>query len=463
MSKSVLPPKGGLHLPITRRSLLQATAILSGAGILSVHGVPVFASEVFDDIKGQWESAKMDWKRQSGATIVLNGVQHPWMDAITPLVPHFTKLTGIEVKVQTQSESEYIASLPVKLGAKSATPDVYMVWALGQAVTAGWLEPLGPMFADPKLTDLAWWDVDDLFPSTRAYQTWADGNQYVVSVTAEAQTLFANKTMLDEKGLALPKTMDELLATAKALKTDDIAGIAMRAKSGDGATWPAGGFVFSYGGAIIGLDGKVAVDQPEAVAAIDMYGKLLREAGPIGSGNYHWMECLNDFMAGAVAMSSDSSNFATDIGNKDKSAVAGQAIYGGMPTAAGKPAKPNIYNWTIGMNPNAANKDAAFLFLLWATSKPTAAMAAAAGLATQRTSAWKTSAFGERFGKQAVSAVLENLNAADADLMKATWFHAKGPQILDAFGIGVNEVVTGAKDAQSAMTAAAEKMRAAIG
>lgn len=463
MSKSVLPPKGGLHLPINRRSLLRATALLSGAGLLSVRGVPVWASDVFEDVRAQWESAKIDWKRQSGKTIVLNGVQHPWMDAITPLVPHFSKLTGIDVKVQTQSESEYIAALPVKLGAKSTTPDIYMVWALGQAVTAGWLEPLTPMLADKNLTDIAWWDTDDLFPSTRAYQTWSDGQQYVVSVTAEAQTLFGNKTMLDAKGLALPKTMEELHSTAVALKTSDVAGIALRAKSGDGATWPAGGFVFTYGGAIIGLDGKVAVDSPEAVAAIDMYGKLLRDAGPIGVGNYHWMECLNDFMAGAVAMSSDSSNFATDIANKDKSSVAGQAVYGTMPVAPGKPAKPNIYNWTIGMNPSTPNKDAAFLFLLWATSKPTAAMAAAAGLATQRTSAWQTSAFRDRFGAQAVEAVLENLKVADADLMKATWFHPKGPQILDAFGIGVNQVVTGAKDAQAAMKGAAETIRQAIG
>lgn len=463
MSHSILPPKGGLHLPIDRRALLRATAIVTGAGLLSFSGMPAFAQAAAEAAAAEYAAAKIDWKQQTGKKIVLAGLQHPWMDAITPLITQFTALTGVEVDVQTQSESEYVASLPVRLGSGSATPDVYMVWALGQAISAGWLEPLGPMWENAKLADKTWWDEADLFESSRAYQKWGDGNQYVLSVTAEAQTLFANKTLLDAKGVAVPTTMDELLAAAKALKTDDVAGIAMRAKSGEGATWPAGGFVFTYGGALIGADGTVAVDKPEAIAAIDMYGKLLREGGPVGIGSYHWMECLNDFMAGAAAIGSDSSNFATDIANKDKSSVAGQVVYGGMPSANGKPGRPNLFNWTIGMNPKSANKEATFLFLQWATSKATAAQAAAAGLATQRSSAWKTSAFKERFGDQAVEAVLTNLENADADGFKAFWFHPKGPQLIDAFGIAVNQVVTGTSDAQTALAAAAKTMRAAIG
>ena len=38
-----LPGPGGLHLPIGRRGLLRATAILSSAGLLGAGGVPVFA------------------------------------------------------------------------------------------------------------------------------------------------------------------------------------------------------------------------------------------------------------------------------------------------------------------------------------------------------------------------------------------------------------------------------------
>ena len=461
----LVPPTGGLHLPVDRRALLRATSILAGAGVLGLAGRPLWADEVFDALKPQWTAAQIDWEQQKGKTITVGALQHPWTDAITPLLPHFTRLTGIEVKLQAQSETEYVAEMPVKLGAKSPTPDVYMVWALGQAIGAGWLEPLDAMLADPKLTDAAWWDGSDVFSSALAFQKWGDGKTYVMAITAEAQTLFLNKEMLDAKGLGAPATMDELLATATALKTDDVAGIAMRAKpTADAASWPGGGFVFSYGGALIDpASGKPRLADPGSVAGVEMYGRLLREAGPVGIASYHWMECLNDFMAGAVAIGCDSSNFATDLANPEKSQVAGKVLYAALPSAGGQPAKPNMWHWTCGMNANSANKEAAWLFLAWATSKPTAALAAAAGLATPRASAWATSAFGDRFGTQAAEAALANLKAADGDLFKAAWFHPKGPEILDAFSIAINETVTGAKTAAAAMGDAQAKVEKALG
>ena len=75
------------------------------------------------------------------------------MNAVQPLLPQFTELTGIEVKAELQSESEYVAETPIKLGGGSAVPDVYMVWSLGQAISAGWLEPLNGYYADANLID----------------------------------------------------------------------------------------------------------------------------------------------------------------------------------------------------------------------------------------------------------------------------------------------------------------------
>lgn len=462
MTKSTKWPQGGFHVPMSRRKLLQAGTFLAGAGLLTSATSPLWAA-TFEEVGDQWTSADIDWKSQSGKTIVLNAVQHPWTDAITPLIPLFTELTGITVDVQTQSETEYTAELPVKLGAKSASPDVYMVWAIGQAITAGWLENLDGYYANSELSDASWWDGDDLFPSARSFQKWSDGVRYLMPITAESQVMFMNQTMLDAKGLSVPTTMDGLMETALALKSDDVAGIAMRAKSSGDSTWPAGGFVFSYGGAIIDLDGKNAINSPEAIAAIEMYGGLLNNAGPVGISSYQWVECLNDYMAEAIAMGCDSSNFATDIANPDKSQAAGHTSYGTIPKAGNNPIKPNMWHWTAGINSNSANKEAAWLFLQWAVSKPTCLLSSAAGLATPRASAWASDGFQKRFGKQAADIALASLKAGDGDLFKATWFHPKGPQILDAFGIAVNQVATGAMDAKSAMDAAAAKIDSDLG
>ncbi len=442
----------GLWQPMSRRAVLRGGAALAGAGLLSATGVPLRAQE-----------AGIDWRQAEGATIVLGGLEHPWMNAIEPLIPQFTELTGINVTVEKQSESEYVASMPVKLGGGSAVPDVYMIWSLGQAISAGWLEPLDAHRENAALFDAAWYDDEDVFSSARSFQQWGDGQSYGMAITAEAQTMFYNGAALEAAGMAPPSSMDELMAAAAAMQTDDMAGIAMRAKAtGDAAPWTAAGFIFSHGGSIVTLDGASGLALPESIAGVEMYGRLLRAHGPLGIGNYHWMECLNDFQQGAVAIGCDSSNFATDIMDPAKSTVADVAVFGALPAAGSLPAKPNMWHWMAGINAASQQKPAAFLFLVWATSKDTAAQAAAAGLATTRSSAWSSDAFRQRFGEQAAEAALVNLQAADGDLFKAAWFHPRGPEILDAVGIAVNEVVTGASEAEAAMQAADAKVVAIL-
>ena len=209
-------------------------------------------------------------------------------------------------------------------------------------------------------------------------------------------------------------------------------------------------------------DKKAAFAGLEAIAAVEMYGQLLSQAGPVGVGSYEWYHVLDDFLQGRTAMAIDSRNFATDISNPAKSRVTKQAEFAAFPHAAGHAPIPFMSHWQACINSKSRNKRAAFLFLLWATSKATSLQTAAAGLATTRLSAWSSEGFRKAFGPQAAAAALTNLQNADVDRAKAILFHPRSRLILDAFMIGVNEVVSGAKSAKNAMTAAAEKANAAI-
>jgi multiple sugar transport system substrate-binding protein len=193
-----------------------------------------------------------------------------------------------------------------------------------------------------------------------------------------------------------------------------------------------------------------------------MYGRLLSQAGPSGVSGYEWYHVLDDFLQRRTAMAIDSSNFATDISNPARSHVAGQAVFAAFPNAPGRASVPFMSHWQACINSRSKNKRAAFLFLLWATSKPTSMRTATAGLATTRVSAWSSEEFKKAFGAQAAEAALTNLQNADVDRAKAILFHPQSRPIMDAFMIGVNEVVTGAKPAKIAMTSAAEKANAAI-
>ena len=414
-----------------------------------------------EDAAATYANAAIDWKQFAGQTLTLAGAIHPWSNAITPLLPDFTKLTGISIVPDFRLETTYLGALPIQLNRGSSTPDVFMWTTYGQGISAGWLEPLNAYYADKSLTDPGWYDESDLLKTARAFPLWRDGERYAIPITSEAVTLFINGDALAAKNLQVPRTFEELLVTANAIKTDEMSGIAMRAQAGGNSSPPAMSFVFSYGGDMV-KDNKAAFASPEAIAAIEMFGRLLSQAGSRGVSGYEWYHVLDDFLQRKTAMAIDSSNFATDISNPAKSHVAGQAVFAAFPHVADRTSVPFMSHWQACINSRSRNKRAAFLFLLWATSKPTSLRTAAAGLATTRVSAWSSQDFKKAFGAQAAEAALTNLQNADVDRAKAILFHPHSRPILDAFMIGVNEVVTGAKPAKIAMTNAAEKANAAI-
>jgi multiple sugar transport system substrate-binding protein len=446
------------RMPASRRSFVKG---LGAAGTV-LPALALLPRWTFaEDAAAIYANAAIDWKKFAGQTITLAGATHPWSNAITPLLPEFTRLTGINIVTDFQLETTFLGALPIRLARGSSTPDVFMFLTYGQGISAGWLEPLNAYYTDRSLTDVGWYDESDLLKTARAFPVWPDGERYAFPITSEAVTLFINSDARVAKNLPVPQTFEELLATAKAVKTNEMSGIAMRAQASGNSSTAAMSFVFSYGGAMV-KDNEAAFASPEAIAAVEMYGLLLSQAGPVGVGSYEWYHVLDDFLQGRTAMAIDSSNFATDISNPAKSRVTKQAEFAAFPHTAGHAPVPFMSHWQACINSKSQNKRAAFLFLMWATSKATSLQTAAAGLATTRVSAWSSEGFKNAFGPQAAAAALTNLQNADVDRAKAILFHPQSRPIQDAFMIGVNEVVSGAKSAKNAMTAAAEKANAAI-
>lgn len=444
--------------PTSRRSFVRGLGA-AGAILPALAALPRWSFA--EDRATTYAKANIDWKQFAGQTISLSGAIHPWSNAITPLLPEFTRLTGINVTIDFQLETTYLGALAIRLARGSPTPDVFMFTAYGQGISGGWLEPLNGYYSNRSLTDLGWYDESDLLKTALAFPLWSDGERYAVPITSEAMTMFINEDALAAKNLPVPQTFEELLVTANALKSSEMSGIAMRAQAGGNSSPPAMGFVFSYGGAMV-KDNKAVFASAEAIAAVEMYGRLLSQAGPSGVGSYEWYHVLDDFLQGRTAVAIDSSNFATDISNPARSRVAKQAAFAVFPHLPGRAPVPFMSHWQACINSKSRNKRAAFLFLLWATGKPTSLQTAAAGLATTRVSAWSSEGFKRAFGSQAAEAALTNLQNADVDRAKAILFHPQSRSILDAFMIGVNEVVNGQKSAKDAMTGAAAQANAAI-
>lgn len=136
--------------------------------------------------------------------------------------------------------------------------------------------------------------------------------------------------------------------------------------------WAYGGDWFHDGakvGRLGAVDpGRVTLDTPEAHRAADFYNDLLKEAAPASKG-WDWTGLEEGFLAGQVAMCP---LWHEDAADAESGPLKGKVGYSVLPHGPKRSA--NMYGGTgLGIN-GVASKDkqrAAWLFLVWATSKKT--------------------------------------------------------------------------------------------
>jgi ABC-type glycerol-3-phosphate transport system substrate-binding protein len=223
----------------------------------------------------------------------------------------------------------------------------------------GLIEPLDPYIDNPKLTDKAWLALDDIFQGPLGSGIW-NGQQYAIPVVSESSILCYRKDLIDKA----PETVEEFAAVARAHKTSDVAGVALRGQRGAGLNvyiWS--GFLYGFGGSFVAdyanADFHPTVNAPEAIQAVDYYASLLRDAGPAGAANYTNEEVQVDGQNGATAMLIEWSGVPILIDNVTASKTAGKWAFAQVPKGpAGR--FPSLYNTVFSLNASSKNKEAAW-------------------------------------------------------------------------------------------------------
>jgi len=167
------------------------------------------------------------------------------------------------------------------------------------------------------------------------------------------------------------------------------------------------------GGSWLTKDRKPAVTSPESIQSLDLYGRLLRTYGPPGSVNYHWYECVTQFGQGKAAMLIEVNPRFFFFEDPTKSKVAGKVGYAMFPAgSAGR--RPSMEVASMAISPKSKKKEAAFLFIQWATSKEVAAKIIRRGIPVPRVSAWKDPSFlAEMKQRDWVDASVKSMEIAD--------------------------------------------------
>jgi multiple sugar transport system substrate-binding protein len=366
----------------TRRQWLCGALFATLVGIGGWH-----TAEAQDDQSlAYFRQAKINWRQAEGQSLTIGLNKHPFTESLLPLIPEFRRLTGINVEYLILPENEYFTKLVADLSQQRGEFSVIMTGPMRnwQYVPPGWILPLDEFLNDPKLTDREWYKLDDFHPGLIAANRWSgktgggvgEGSLYSIPVLGESYILAYRKDIFDQYNIKVPTTLEEMAEAARQVKKNaGIAGIVARGTPSIGTV--ATGFISGLKAVTDGkwaeLDDKLGpnLSDPRSVQYTEAWVTMVRESGPPNWANMQWYDAMEAFTAGQAGMIADADFFAANYEDPKKSKVAGKVGYALIPGVSGGQPHAGLWTWALGISKATKNKEAAWLFLQWATAQRT--------------------------------------------------------------------------------------------
>lgn len=347
---------------INRRTMLTGTAAVGASALM---GKPAFS--------------QVNWKKYSGQSLEVILAKGPRGDLVQKYADEFTQLTGIKIGSEQIPEQQQRQKAVIELASGKPSFDVvhlsYHVQKR-QFEKAGWLADISGFMKDPALTEPTLTE-SEFSAAGLAYAKNDKGQMLSLPWSVDYFILYYNKEIFAKKGLSVPKTLDEMMATAA--KIDDekegIYGYVGRGlKNANMTLWT--NYFLNYGGEFLDKNGNILTDGPEAIAATTAYQKSLQKYP--GVAGFNWMESLAAFAQGRAAMWIDGVGWAPGVENPNSSRIVGKVGYTMVP-AGPKGQYSATYGDGIGIANASTKKEAAYLFCQWVVSKQNAARLLQAG------------------------------------------------------------------------------------
>jgi len=304
---------------------------------------------------------------QSGAGTTTLSV--PWMgwieEQVTPLVNAFEQQSSIKLAVERLPISELFRTLEIRLQARNALPDVYLVDGPLTASYAarGHLLDLGEMLGG---------ELERFLPTALAQGTY-DGKLYAMPIATSSPVLYYNKKLFAEAGIPLlsmePEeriSWEELLPIAQELTKPEIAQF---------------GFAFEFvnpyqllclpqslGVEVIGPDGLTAsgyVDSEAMIEVFSWYQDLYQKHKVSPIGVFQGAIAQEMFGQGKLAMLAGGT---WNLGTFQKYSDLDYGVAPHPYFAAGR-AVTQTGSWHIGINPRTAHLEASQDFVKWMATK----------------------------------------------------------------------------------------------
>ena len=304
-----------------------------------------------------------------GTTITVGLVGEPRSDAIAAYLDEFFQLTGITVSLDIQPYSTLQERQAISLTQGQGTYDVVhvdTVW-VGQYVDNGWVVSAEPFI---ERTDPETLQLDDISPALLEMLGMWEGETYGLPFIQAVQGLYYRTDILEAQGLEVPQTWEQLREVAAHIQenVDGVHGVTWPGRRGVQlqCTWDQ--ILWSFGGDWYDENFEATINSPESIAAVEYLKSLLPYSAP-GVLSYDYAETLEAFAQGQAAMNIQWANAAPSLvgssvdGNWNFTAVPGVEQPDGSISRS-----PTNGGWGLMVAHDAPNPEAAWEFIVWATT-----------------------------------------------------------------------------------------------
>jgi len=362
------------HNPNRRAALTKSAAI--GASIAGAPWVTRFAHAQSFDL-GPYQNAKINWRQAEGQNLNVAVIPAVYFDNLIALTPEFEALTGIKVRFDKVPPGQIRQKCVLDLSSKAGNISTHAADPMYLSLYAAnkWTDPLERYLEDSKLTDKAWFNFEDILPAWRKADM-VGNSTYGIPFDGEATVQTYRKDLYDAKGLRPADTLDDVLKNAKALHDPDnrMWGFCLRGMAGAGQNmyiYPS--ILGAFGGKWFDNSGKMVVNSPEAVAALEWYVNSQNNFAPKAAQNWNWPDIADAFAQGTIGSYIDGHAAASVLVNPQRSKVIGKIGFARWPKGPSGRRVSSIWNWAMPINSALPEKarHATWLFIQWATSKET--------------------------------------------------------------------------------------------
>jgi sorbitol/mannitol transport system substrate-binding protein len=305
-----------------------------------------------------------------GVTIDVLAVNLPAQEDLVKLTDeHFTKKTGIKVNFTLLPENDVRAKITQEFSSQAGVYDIATLsnYEIPFYADNGWVTSLDKYLKED--ADLI--EADDLLPSMMDSMTGPGDEVYGLPFEGQSSFTMYRKSVFDELGLVMPDnpTWDEIAGLAAQIdEKSSMKGICLRGLPGWGQQLaPLNTVINTFGGTWFDMDWNAQLTAPETVEAVNFYVDLIQKHGEPGAAQAGFTECLNYFQQGEVAMWVDATNAGGPV-ESSSSPIAGDIGYAQSPVNK-TDASGWLWTWAWGIEEASDQKDAAWKFISWASSR----------------------------------------------------------------------------------------------